>query len=53
MFKGDDELLIAARHGAPLAVGYGDDEMFLGSDAIALAPFTNRDRLSARTATGR
>jgi glucosamine--fructose-6-phosphate aminotransferase (isomerizing) len=34
--------LIAARHGAPLAVGYGDTEMYLGSDAMALAPFTSR-----------
>jgi glucosamine--fructose-6-phosphate aminotransferase (isomerizing) len=42
MFKGNDRLLIAARHGAPLAVGYGDTEMYLGSDAMALAPFTSR-----------
>jgi glucosamine--fructose-6-phosphate aminotransferase (isomerizing) len=42
MFKGHDRLLIAARHGAPLAVGYGDTEMYLGSDAMALAPFTSR-----------
>ena len=42
MFKGHDKLLIAARHGAPLAVGYGDTEMYLGSDAMALAPFTSR-----------
>ncbi len=42
MFKGYDKLLIAARHGAPLAVGYGDTEMYLGSDAMALAPFTSR-----------
>jgi len=42
MFKGHDKLLIAARHGAPLAVGFGDTEMYLGSDAMALAPFTSR-----------
>ena len=42
MFKGHDKLLIAARHGAPLAVGYGDTEMYLGSDAMALASFTSR-----------
>ncbi len=35
-------LLIGARQGAPLAVGYGDGEMYLGSDALALAPFTDR-----------
>ena len=39
---GHPELMIGARHGAPLAVGYGDDEMFLGSDALALAPLTRR-----------
>ena len=42
MFRGHDRLLIAARHGAPLAVGYGETEMYLGSDAMALAPFTSR-----------
>lgn len=41
MFKGDDDLIIGARNGPPLAVGHGEGEMFLGSDAIALAPFTN------------
>ena len=35
-------LMAGARRGSPLAVGHGDDEMFLGSDAIALAPLTNR-----------
>jgi glutamine---fructose-6-phosphate transaminase (isomerizing) len=34
--------MIGARNGPPLAVGHGDGEMFLGSDAIALSPFTNR-----------
>jgi glucosamine--fructose-6-phosphate aminotransferase (isomerizing) len=42
LFAGEQDLLIAARKGSPLAVGYGDGEMYLGSDAIALAPFTNR-----------
>ena len=42
LFKGDNNLLIGARKGSPLAVGHGDGEMFLGSDAIALSPFTNR-----------
>ena len=42
LFRDEDDLLIGARKGSPLAVGYGDGEMFLGSDAIALAPFTNR-----------
>jgi glucosamine--fructose-6-phosphate aminotransferase (isomerizing) len=42
LFKSDNDLLIGARKGSPLAVGHGDGEMYLGSDAIALAPFTNR-----------
>ena len=42
LFKSEDDLLIGARKGSPLAVGHGDGEMYLGSDAIALAPFTNR-----------
>ncbi len=42
MFEGVDDLLIAARRGSPLAIGHGEGEMFLGSDAIALAPFTSR-----------
>jgi glucosamine--fructose-6-phosphate aminotransferase (isomerizing) len=41
LFAGHDNLLIGARKGSPLAVGYGTGEMFLGSDAIALAPFTD------------
>ena len=41
MFQGDDNLIVGARNGPPLAVGYGEGEMFLGSDAIALAPFTD------------
>ncbi len=42
IFAGEDDLMICARKGSPLAIGRGDDEMFLGSDAYALAPFTNR-----------
>ncbi len=41
LFNGEDDLLIGARQGAPLAVGYGEGEMYLGSDALALAPFTD------------
>lgn len=41
IFDGNDNLLIGARRGSPLAVGYGDGEMYLGSDAIALAPLTD------------
>ncbi len=42
LFDGEDNLLIGARKGSPLAVGHGSGEMYLGSDAIALAPFTDR-----------
>ncbi len=41
IFAGHDDLMIAARQGSPLAIGHGDGEMYLGSDAIALAPFTD------------
>jgi hypothetical protein len=41
LFEGHDNLLIGARKGSPLAVGYGCGEMFLGSDAMALAPLTD------------
>ncbi len=41
VFKGFGNLMIGARKGSPLAVGHGDGEMYLGSDAIALAPFTD------------
>src|SRR5579862_3722632 len=41
LFDGENDLLIGARKGSPLAIGYGDGEMYLGSDAIALAPFTD------------
>jgi glutamine---fructose-6-phosphate transaminase (isomerizing) len=41
LFEGEQDLLIGARKGSPLAVGYGKGEMYLGSDAIALAPFTD------------
>lgn len=42
LFAGQHDLMIGARKGSPLVVGIGDSEMFLGSDAIALAPFTER-----------
>jgi glucosamine--fructose-6-phosphate aminotransferase (isomerizing) len=42
LFEGEDDLMIGARRGSPLAVGHGDGEMYLGSDAVALAPFTDR-----------
>jgi glucosamine--fructose-6-phosphate aminotransferase (isomerizing) len=41
LFAGEDDLLIGARRGSPLAVGFGDGSMYVGSDAIALAPFTD------------
>jgi len=41
LFADEDDLLIGARKGSPLAIGYGDGQMYLGSDAIALAPFTD------------
>lgn len=42
MFESEPETIYAARSGPPLAIGYGKGEMYLGSDAIALAPFTNQ-----------
>ncbi len=42
LFDGEDDLMIGARRGSPLAIGHGDGEMFFGSDAIALASFTDR-----------
>ncbi|GAB4389691.1 glutamine--fructose-6-phosphate transaminase (isomerizing) [Albidovulum sp.] len=42
LFEGEEDLLIAARRGSPLAIGHGEGEMFVGSDAIALAPMTDR-----------
>ncbi|MEH6836275.1 MULTISPECIES: glutamine--fructose-6-phosphate transaminase (isomerizing) [Falsihalocynthiibacter] len=42
LFEGQGDLLIAARKGSPLAIGHGDGEMFIGSDAIALAPMTDQ-----------
>jgi len=41
LFKGHGDLMIGARKGSPLAIGHGEGEMYLGSDAIALAPFTD------------
>ena len=42
LFAGHDDLLICARRGSPLAIGYGEGEMYVGSDALALAPLSNR-----------
>lgn len=42
IFASHPDILIAARRGSPLAIGYGDNEMFIGSDAVALAPLTSR-----------
>jgi glutamine---fructose-6-phosphate transaminase (isomerizing) len=42
IFAGHPELIVGAQHGAPLAVGFGEDEMFVGSDGLALAPLTRR-----------
>src|ERR1700744_4369406 len=41
LFAGEDNLLVGARKGSPLAIGFGEGQMFVGSDAIALAPFTD------------
>ncbi|MGB0438713.1 MAG: glutamine--fructose-6-phosphate transaminase (isomerizing) [Paracoccaceae bacterium] len=41
LFDGEEDLIVAARKGSPLAVGWGTDEMFIGSDALALAPMTD------------
>jgi glucosamine--fructose-6-phosphate aminotransferase (isomerizing) len=42
LFDGEDDLMVAARKGSPLALGHGDGENFVGSDAIALAPMTDK-----------
>ncbi|TKD22649.1 glutamine--fructose-6-phosphate transaminase (isomerizing) [Rhodobacter capsulatus] len=42
LFEGENDLMIAARKGSPLAIGHGEGEMFVGSDAIALSPMTDR-----------
>ena len=42
LFDGEEDLLVAARKGSPLAIGHGDGEMYVGSDAIALAPMTDQ-----------
>jgi glucosamine--fructose-6-phosphate aminotransferase (isomerizing) len=42
LFAGEDNLLVGARKGSPLAIGFGDGAMYVGSDAIALAPFTDQ-----------
>ncbi|MCK5444629.1 MAG: class II glutamine amidotransferase, partial [Rhodospirillaceae bacterium] len=42
IFAGEHDMMVGARRGSPLAVGFGDGEMYLGSDALALAPLTQR-----------
>jgi glucosamine--fructose-6-phosphate aminotransferase (isomerizing) len=42
LIEGEEALIMGARRGSPLVVGYGDGEMFIGSDALAVGPFTNR-----------
>ncbi|MCK0171458.1 glutamine--fructose-6-phosphate transaminase (isomerizing) [Aliiroseovarius sp. S1123] len=42
LFEGEEDLMIAARRGSPLVIGIGDGEMYVGSDAIALAPLTDQ-----------
>ena len=42
LIEGEERLVLGARRGSPLVVGYGDGEMFIGSDALAVGPFTNR-----------
>ncbi|MCU4653970.1 glutamine--fructose-6-phosphate transaminase (isomerizing) [Roseibacterium sp. SDUM158016] len=42
LFEGEEDLIVAARKGSPLAIGHGDGEMYVGSDAIALSPLTDR-----------
>ena len=42
LFEGEEDLIIACRKGSPLAVGHGEGEVFVGSDALALSPFTDR-----------
>ena len=42
LIEGEDRLVMGARRGSPLVVGYGDGEMFIGSDALAVGPFTDR-----------
>jgi len=52
LFSGEADLMIAARRGTPLAIGVGDGEMFLGSDALALAQLTKEDYLYGRWRPG-
>ena len=53
LFAGRHDILIGARRGSPLAVGYGDGEMYLGSDALALAPLHQAHHLSRGRRLGR
>ncbi|MCP6391071.1 glutamine--fructose-6-phosphate aminotransferase, partial [Klebsiella pneumoniae] len=42
LIEGEDDLILGARKGSPLVVGWGDGEMYLGSDALAVGPFTQK-----------
>jgi glucosamine--fructose-6-phosphate aminotransferase (isomerizing) len=42
LVEGEEDILLGARRGSPLVIGWGDDEMYLGSDALAVGPFTQR-----------
>ncbi len=52
LFSGRHDLLMGARRGSSLAVGYGDGAMYIGTDALALAPFTKQGEPTSRTTTG-
>jgi glucosamine 6-phosphate synthetase-like amidotransferase/phosphosugar isomerase protein len=51
LIEGADDLILGARRGSPLVVGEGEGEMFLGSDALAVGPFTNRVSIWRRATT--
>ena len=53
LFSGRHDILMGARRGSSLAVGYGDGEMYIGTDALALAPFTKPRELSRGRRLGR
>ncbi len=53
VFAGEHDLMVGARRGSPLAIGYGEGEMFIGSDALALAPLTKRISYLEEGETGR
>ena len=52
VFAGEHDLMVGARRGSPLAIGYGEGEMFIGSDALALAPLDPSASAISMRATG-